>query len=110
MLAIALRRRNLTEKQRADVLAHATRFAFSSLPYDKVGAAGAGTNTGRGGLLAGFGCAISLLLCAPRRPPPRIAGVSRVAFLAKLGEFGVETFRQTEADVTDDVAHARTRY
>jgi Uncharacterised protein family (UPF0175) len=35
-----------------------------------------------------------------------LAGVSRVAFLAKLGEFGVETFRQTETYVTDDLAHA----
>jgi hypothetical protein len=29
-----------------------------------------------------------------------------VAFLAKLSEFGVETFRQSEADVADDLAHA----
>jgi predicted HTH domain antitoxin len=35
-----------------------------------------------------------------------LAGVSRVAFLAKLGEFGVETFRQTETDLTNDLAHA----
>jgi len=64
VLAIALRRRNLTEKQRADVVAHATRFANSNLPYDRVGAAGSGTNTGRGALLASLGCAISLLFCA----------------------------------------------
>lgn len=64
VLAIALRRRNLTVKQRDDVVAHATRFASSNLPYDKVGAAGSGTSTGRGGLLASLGCGISLLFCA----------------------------------------------
>jgi hypothetical protein len=63
-LAIALRRRNLTDKQRTDTVAHAMRFANSSLPYDKVGAGGSGTNTRRGALLAGFGCAISLAWCA----------------------------------------------
>jgi hypothetical protein len=57
-LAIALRRRSLTEKQRSDVLANANRFALR--PYDTVGAAGSGTNTD---LLAGFGCSISLMLC-----------------------------------------------
>jgi uncharacterized protein YycO len=60
-LAIALRRRSLTEKQRSDVLANANRFALR--PYDEIGAAGSGTNTARGGLLAGFGCSISLMLC-----------------------------------------------
>jgi hypothetical protein len=64
VLAIALRRRNLTEKQRRDVVAYATQFADKHLPYDKVGAAGSGTNTGRGGLLAGLGCSISLAFCA----------------------------------------------
>ena len=68
VLAIALRRRNLTEKQRADVLAHAIRFSAGNLPYDVVGAAGAGTKTGRGGLLAGFGCAISLLFARQVQP------------------------------------------
>jgi hypothetical protein len=62
VLAIALRRRNLTEKQRSDVVANAIR--FMTRPYDTLGAAGSGTNTGRGGLLAGFGCSISLMLCA----------------------------------------------
>lgn len=35
-----------------------------------------------------------------------LAGVPRVAFLAKLGDFGVETFRQTEPDLASDVANA----
>lgn len=35
-----------------------------------------------------------------------LAGVPRVAFLAKLGEFGVETFRQTEMDIANDLANA----
>ena len=35
-----------------------------------------------------------------------LAGVSRVAFLAKLNEFAVETFCQTETDLIDDFAHA----
>jgi predicted HTH domain antitoxin len=34
-----------------------------------------------------------------------LAGVPRVAFLAKLGEFGVETFRQTELDLGNDLAN-----
>jgi hypothetical protein len=63
-LAIALRRRNLTDTQRAAVVAQATQFALKKLPYDKVGAAGAGVNTGRGQALAAFGCAISLEFCA----------------------------------------------
>lgn len=35
-----------------------------------------------------------------------LAGVPRVAFLAKLSEFGIDTFRQTEADIADDFANA----
>lgn len=35
-----------------------------------------------------------------------LAGVSRVAFLARLSEFGVDTFRQSETDVARDLAHA----
>jgi uncharacterized protein YycO len=62
VLAIALRRRNLTEKQRADVIKYATQFMFR--PYDVLGAVGSGTKTGRGGFLAGFGCSISLMFCA----------------------------------------------
>jgi hypothetical protein len=64
VLAIALRRRNLTAQQRGAVVEHANQFALKSLPYDKIGAAGSGTTTGRGGLLAGFGCSISLAFCA----------------------------------------------
>jgi hypothetical protein len=63
VLAIALRRRNLTDKQRSVVVESANQFAAKNLPYDKLGAAGSGTNTGRGGLLAGFGCSISLMFC-----------------------------------------------
>ena len=62
VLAIALRRRNLTEKQRADVIQYATQFMWR--PYDKVGAAGSGTSLGRGSMLAAFGCGITLGLCA----------------------------------------------
>ena len=35
-----------------------------------------------------------------------LAGMPRVAFLARLSEFGVDTFRQTEAELADDFAHA----
>jgi len=35
-----------------------------------------------------------------------LAGVPRVAFLAKLNEFGVETFRQTHSDLASDLANA----
>jgi hypothetical protein len=64
-LAIALRRRGLTEQQRSAVLEHANRFALKALPYDAIGAAGAGVATGsHGALLAGFGCQVYLPLCA----------------------------------------------
>jgi predicted HTH domain antitoxin len=36
----------------------------------------------------------------------RLAGVSRPLFLAKLGEYGVPTFRLTEDELRDDLAHA----
>lgn len=74
VLAIALRRRNLTEKQRADVVKYATRFMWR--PYDHVGAAGSGTSLARGGLLAALGCGISLGFCA--------LGTAGVANNAKL--------------------------
>jgi predicted HTH domain antitoxin len=35
-----------------------------------------------------------------------LAGVPRVAFLAKLSEFGVETFQQTHSDLASDLANA----
>jgi hypothetical protein len=62
-LAIALRRRNLTDQERHAVVAYATQFANKGLPYDYVGAAGSGTSLARGGLLAAFGCGISLMFC-----------------------------------------------
>lgn len=74
VLAIALRRRNMTEKQRADVVKYATQFMWR--PYDHVGAAGSGTSLARGGLLAALGCGISLGLCA--------LGTAGVANNAKL--------------------------
>lgn len=36
----------------------------------------------------------------------RLAGVPRVAFLAKLAEYGVDTFRMTEDELLADVSHA----
>lgn len=35
-----------------------------------------------------------------------LAGVPRVAFLAKLNDFGVETFQQTQSDLASDLANA----
>jgi predicted HTH domain antitoxin len=35
-----------------------------------------------------------------------LAGVPPVAFLAKLSEFGVETFRQKHSDLAGDLANA----
>lgn len=35
-----------------------------------------------------------------------LAGVPRVTFLAKLSEFGVETFQQTHSDLARDLANA----
>lgn len=34
-----------------------------------------------------------------------LAGVSRVTFLAKLSEFGVDTFQQTHSDLASDLAN-----
>jgi predicted HTH domain antitoxin len=34
-----------------------------------------------------------------------LAGVPRVTFLAKLSEFGVETFQQTHSDLARDLAN-----
>lgn len=35
-----------------------------------------------------------------------LAGVSRIAFLARLNEFGVASFRQDEADLASEFANA----
>src|SRR5262245_45280827 len=64
-LAIALRRRNLTPKQQSAVVAAASAFEAKHLPYDALGAAGAGVATGsKGAVLAGYGCGVYLPLCA----------------------------------------------
>jgi hypothetical protein len=62
-LAIALRRRNLTDSQRRAVVEHADQLALKHLPYDSLGAAGAGLNAGRGGALGGLACGIWLTAC-----------------------------------------------
>jgi predicted HTH domain antitoxin len=36
----------------------------------------------------------------------RLAGVPRVAFLAKLGDYGVDTFRMSEEELLADVRNA----
>jgi predicted HTH domain antitoxin len=36
----------------------------------------------------------------------RLAGIPRVAFLAKLGDYGVDTFRMTEEELLADVRNA----
>jgi uncharacterized protein YycO len=60
-LAIALRRRNMTDELKNSVVNNARQFA--GLPYDAVGAAGSGMTTNRGTAL-GFGaCLISPLGC-----------------------------------------------
>jgi uncharacterized protein YycO len=58
-LAIALRRRNLTEENKASVVANARRFA--GLPYDAVGAAGSGMTSRRGAAIGVGGVLISPL-------------------------------------------------
>jgi hypothetical protein len=64
ILAIALRRRNLTATQRGDVLTYANEFWHRNLPYDYVGAGGAGASgPGRGSLLAMAACTFNLGLC-----------------------------------------------
>jgi predicted HTH domain antitoxin len=35
-----------------------------------------------------------------------LAGVPRTVFLSKLADYGVSTFRQTEAELTEDMARA----
>jgi predicted HTH domain antitoxin len=36
----------------------------------------------------------------------QLAGIPRTLFLAKLGEYGVATFRMTEAELREDMANA----
>ena len=36
----------------------------------------------------------------------QLAGIERVVFLSKLSEYGVNTFRLTEAELTEDLANA----
>ena len=36
----------------------------------------------------------------------RLAGVSRVAFLERLGDYGVPTFQQTEEELLDEIRNA----
>lgn len=36
----------------------------------------------------------------------RLAGIPRVAFLAKLADYGVDTFRMTEEELIADLNHA----
>lgn len=35
-----------------------------------------------------------------------LAGIPRTVFLSKLTDYGVATFRQTEAELQEDLAHA----
>lgn len=35
-----------------------------------------------------------------------LAGVPRIAFLAKLSEFGIDAFRQGQSDIANDLANA----
>lgn len=35
-----------------------------------------------------------------------LAGIPRTVFLSKLTDYGVATFRQTEAELLEDLAHA----
>lgn len=36
----------------------------------------------------------------------KLAGIGRVVFLSKLAEYGVDTFRLTEAELAEDLARA----
>jgi uncharacterized protein YycO len=60
-LAIALRHMGLNQGQRQRVVDHVRK--FKNLPYDKVGAAGAGVNSANGSTIAASGCMISLAAC-----------------------------------------------
>jgi predicted HTH domain antitoxin len=35
-----------------------------------------------------------------------LAGIPRTIFLSKLGDYGVDTFHLTEAELVEDLAHA----
>jgi uncharacterized protein YycO len=66
-LAIALRRRNMTEELKKAVIGYALAFKDKKLPYDKIGAMGAGMVKNRGigitsALMIG-GCSISAVAC-----------------------------------------------
>ncbi|EGJ35395.1 MULTISPECIES: UPF0175 family protein [Moorena] len=36
----------------------------------------------------------------------QLAGIERVVFLSKLSDYGINTFRLTEAELTEDLANA----
>jgi predicted HTH domain antitoxin len=38
----------------------------------------------------------------------RLAGISRVEFLQRLGDYGVATFQQTEAELIEEIRNARS--
>ena len=62
VLAIALRHFRLTTGQRQQVIDNARKFL--NLPYDKIGAAGAGVNSSNGFKIAVAGCIFSPTACA----------------------------------------------
>jgi hypothetical protein len=70
-LAIVLRRRNLTAKQRSDVVTAANGFVSKNLPYDALGAAGAGVYTRRGLALGMVACRVLMPFC----PVATVVGV-----------------------------------
>jgi uncharacterized protein YycO len=63
-LAIALRRRNLTKQQATEVVKHAQAFFAKKIPYDEVGAIGAGVSSKRGGTLASASCIVNPIILA----------------------------------------------
>jgi hypothetical protein len=71
-LAIALRRRNLTERQRNNVITAANGFVSRSLPYDTLGAISSGVYTRRGLALGMAACRVMLPFC----PVATIAGAN----------------------------------
>ncbi|CAA6823569.1 MAG: Unknown protein [uncultured Thiotrichaceae bacterium] len=63
-LAIVVRRRSMTPIIRTAVTDQAERYVSLGLPYDKIGAAGAGTTHRRGRTLSTIGCILNPLLCS----------------------------------------------
>jgi predicted HTH domain antitoxin len=83
---------------------------MSSVPIDIPEATLVALKLDASGAAAELRMAAAMKLCELGRlssgAAAELAGVSRVAFLTKLADFGVDAFRHTESELASDLAHA----